>query len=120
MNTFITDNKFSYQYILALLNLKLAEWYFYWCVCNRAIRTMHFDKYYMGKLPIKNISLDHQKPFIELVDKILELTDKEDYEHRPNLQEKVQQYSNQIDQLVYKLYNLTDEEIERIERKIKS
>ncbi|WP_051524385.1 Eco57I restriction-modification methylase domain-containing protein [Sulfurihydrogenibium subterraneum] len=119
MNTFITNQNYSYQYILALLNSKLAEWYFYWFVFNRAIRTMHFDKYYMGKLPVKKITLDQQKPFIDLVDKILELTSKPDYETNPTLQQKVNEYSSQIDQLVYQLYNLTDEEIERIERKLK-
>ena len=117
MNTFIVNKDFTYQYILALLNSKLAEWYFYWFVYNRAIRTMHFDKYYMGKLPVKNISINDQKPFIELVDKILELTNKENYKYNPDLQQKVQEYNNQIDQLVYKLYNLTEEEIKLIERK---
>ena len=71
MNTFITNSFFNYPYILAILNSKLAEWFYYWFVYNRAIRTMHFDKYYMGKLPIPQISSHQQKPFETLVDKIL-------------------------------------------------
>ena len=115
MNTFITNDNFSYQYILALLNSKLAEWYFYWIVYNRAIRTMHFDKYYMGKLPVKNITLDEQKPFIELVNKILNLTDNKECMYHTELKRKVKEYSNCIDYLIYKIYNLTEKEIETIE-----
>lgn len=35
---------------------------------------MHLDKYYIGKLPIKNIGLKAQQPFITLVDQILTIT----------------------------------------------
>jgi len=115
MNTFITNNNFSYEYILAILNSKLAEWFYYWFVYNRAVRTMHFDKYYMGKLPIKVIEKSEQKPFIELVDKILAITRDEDYLENPQKQAKVKEYKNQIDQLIYKLYGLTEEEIKLVE-----
>ncbi len=115
MNTILTTNEFYYEYILAIINSSLASWFYYWFVYNRAVRTMHFDSYYMGKLPIKQISLKEQEPFKAIVDQILSLTQSEDYLENPQKQEKVKEYERQIDQLVYKLYGLTEDEIKIIE-----
>ncbi|MCD6450793.1 MAG: hypothetical protein J7L64_00275, partial [Acidobacteria bacterium] len=115
MNTILTTSQFRYEYILALINSTLASWFYYWFVYNRAVRTMHFDSYYMGKLPIKLISIKNQQPFINLVNKILSLTQSEDYLENPQKQAKVKEYERQIDQLVYELYGLTEEEINIVE-----
>ena len=53
------------------------------------------------------------------VNKILSLTQSEDYLKNPQKQAKVKQYQRQIDQLVYKLYELTDEEIKIVEEELK-
>ncbi|RUM61025.1 MAG: hypothetical protein DSY66_03040 [Persephonella sp.] len=118
--TFIMTGE-NLKYILALLNSYPVAFFFkqFYAGGGLGEEGYRYKKAFLEKLPIPKIPEDQQKPFIELVDKILELTNREDYEHRPDLQEKVQHYSKQIDQLVYKLYNLTDEEIERIERKIR-
>jgi len=50
-----------------------------------------------------------------LIDKILPITKDKDYLQNPEKQAKVKEYERQIDQLVYKLYNLTPEEIEIVE-----
>ena len=115
MNTFLTTDRFCYEYILALINSTLASWFYYWFVYNRAVRTMHFDSYYIGKLPIKQISQEKQKPFINIVSDILSLTQSEDYLENPEKQAKVKEYERQIDQLVYELYGLTEEEIKIVE-----
>lgn len=47
-----------------------------------------------------------------LIDKILPTTKDENYLQNPEKQSKVKECERQIDQLVYKLYNLTPEEIE--------
>ena len=47
---------------------------------------------------------------------MLSLTQSSDYETNQQKQEKVKELEKQIDQLVYKLYNLTEEEIKIIER----
>ena len=105
MNTFVTDSSFSYSYVLGILNSRLSEWFYYWFVYSRAIRTMHFDKYYMGKLPIKTINKKNKyiaNKIETLVNIVLakkeksEDTSKEEFE---------------IDMMVYELYGLTDEEI---------
>jgi hypothetical protein len=115
MNTFITDPAFSYLYILGILNSRLAEWFYYWFVYNRAIRTMHFDKYYIGKLPIKT-AMFQDKPLVyrieRLVDQILHL--KQTY----GCSADTSSLEAQIDRLIYRLYNLTPEEIKIVEKNV--
>ncbi|MFN3599133.1 MAG: hypothetical protein ACK4VK_05295, partial [Aquificaceae bacterium] len=50
-----------------------------------------------------------------LVDKILSITQLYDYLSNPQKQKEVKKLEKQIDQLVYKLYGLTDEEIKTVE-----
>ncbi|SDD21076.1 type IIG restriction enzyme/methyltransferase [Williamwhitmania taraxaci] len=97
----------SLKYILAILNSRLISHYF---VNNTAksVRQL-FPKLILEdlrKFPIKEISPKDQKPFIKLVDKVLKAkqdgTDSNDLE-------------KQIDQLVYKLYDITTEEQKLIE-----
>ncbi|AEE14724.1 hypothetical protein Thena_1098 [Thermodesulfobium narugense DSM 14796] len=115
MNTYIKDefkNIFSYSYILGILNSKLSEWFYYWFVYNRAIRTMHFDKYYIGKLPIKQIDKSNQNIVSEIESKVEDIL---------NIKQKdsgsdTSQLKNEIDNLVYRLYDLKEEEIEIIEK----
>ena len=111
MNTFIKDNSYPSKYILCILNSRLSEWFYYWFVYNRAIRTMHFDREYMGKLPIKKITPQNQ-PIVQkienVVDKILSIKKQDPQADTSHLE-------REIDHLVYKLYNLTDEEIKIIE-----
>jgi len=118
MNIFLKTDKYSYEYILGILNSKFAEWFYYWFIYNRAVRTMHFDEYYIGKLPIKEITPQNQhivQQIEELVNQILNLTQSDDYETNPTKQNQVKELEAQIDQLVYQLYNLTEEEIRIIE-----
>ncbi len=117
MNTILTDSNFTYEYILTILNSSLASWFYYWFVYNRAIRTMHFDKYYIGKLPIKKISLEEQKPFISFVNQILSITQDNDYLQNPEKQVRVKELEKEIDSMVYELYELTPEEIGIVEGK---
>ena len=52
------------------------------------------------------------------INKILSLTQSEDYLENPQKQAKVKQYERQIGQLVYKLYGLKDEKIKIVETSI--
>ncbi|SMN02409.1 putative type IIS restriction/modification enzyme [uncultured Candidatus Thioglobus sp.] len=60
---------------------------------------------YVEQLPIPKISKSKQQPFIELVNKIL--TAKKDGKDTSD-------YETKIDQMVYKLYNLSTAEIKII------
>jgi len=106
----LKDIHFDIKYILACLNSSLIN-YFYsslffgWQVTIPALNS----------IPIKNIPADKQKPFITLVDQILAITKDDDYLDNPQKQSKVKALEAKIDQLVYKLYGLTPEEIKIVE-----
>lgn len=58
-----------------------------------------------------------QKPIIKLVDQILAITKYKNYPENPDKQVKVRKLEKKIDQIVYKLYGLTPEEIKILEGK---
>ena len=62
----------------------------------------------IDEFPIKIIDNEMQIQYIELVDKII-------YIKQHNSSADTADLENQIDQLVYKLYDLTEEEIKIIE-----
>lgn len=66
-------------------------------------------------IPIKCPPTNLQTPFIVLVDKILAITKPGDYLENPVKKGKVKEYEKQIDQMVYRLYELTPEEIRIVE-----
>jgi hypothetical protein len=69
----------------------------------------------LEKLPLKNINKQYQDPFIEVVNKILAITKSDDYLTNHNKQTILKEYENQIDQMVYQIYGLTDDEIKIVE-----
>jgi len=103
------------KYNLALLNSKMIHFYFSQISYALGLGVFRWIKQFVEQLPIPKISESEQQSFINLVDKILAITKDNDYLKNSEKQAKVKEYEDQIDQLVYKLYNLTDEEIEIIE-----
>ena len=101
------------KYVLALLNSKLVYFWLY----NRGKRKGEILELYktpLSEIPIKVISETDQQPFIDLTNKILSITSANNYDplnppiEQVNLEKK-------INQMVYKLYELTEEEIRLIE-----
>jgi len=114
-NIIITKNpNYTLKYILAILNSRFA---LYWFYKHGKIRGVGVDigVEKLRTFPIKKASRIEQQPFIFLVDEILSITKDEDYLDNPNKQAKVKEYEHQIDQMVYKLYELTEEEIKIVE-----
>lgn len=109
------DTWANIKYVLALLNSKLLNFYYIEKFTNRSSLTVNISKIYLEQLPIKIISYENQKLFINTVNKILEITNTNNYKENSEKQTKVKDYEKQIDQMVYKLYGLTKEEIEIIE-----
>jgi len=100
---------FSLKYILALLNSKL---YYIWLL-HKGKNKGHMLELYqqpLSELPIPQISEEKQKPFVEIVDKILEMK-----KENPNA--NTTDLEKQIDNMVYDLYGLTKEEIDMVEGK---
>ncbi|MBI2470212.1 MAG: hypothetical protein HYV59_03095 [Planctomycetes bacterium] len=100
----VLDKSLHKKFVLSYLQSEFCNWYAYNFIYNRAVRTMHFINYYVTQLPIPKITESAQQPFITLVNQIL-AAKKQD----PNADTSA--LERQIDQLVYKLYGLTEDEI---------
>ncbi|OBW62941.1 MAG: hypothetical protein A9183_00770 [Dehalococcoides mccartyi] len=117
---FITerDENINLKYCLALMNSKL---YYLWLYHKGKRKGEMLELYQvpLSEIPIKKISKTDQKPFIAVVDQILNITKNEDYLRNLVKQTKVKDLEEQIDQLVYQLYKLTPEEIEVVDSSFK-
>ena len=70
----------------------------------------------LSEIPIKKVNEDIQSKFVSIVDKILVITQTDDYLENQEKQDAVKEYEKQIDIMVYKLYDLTYEEIITIDK----
>ncbi len=98
----------SLKYLLAVLNSRSLDFYFPMIATEVRGATRRYIKQYVEQLPIPQISTEAQRPFVTLVDKILEA--------KKNV-EDTSSYEAEIDRLVYALYGLTDEQIAVVEGK---
>lgn len=105
------SDEYSLLFLLSIINSTLFKWLF------QKYFSFGLDIYpvHIKKLPIKKTSSKEQKPFIKIVDKILTITKDKDYLENSTKQAKVCEYEKHIDQMVYKLYDLTSKEIKIIE-----
>lgn len=107
--------------VMGILNSKLFDWYSRMTFATfgdpwNAGRII-FKTIYMSAVPIPDINNKEGILIKEKVEKILATTKSSDYLENPAKKEEVKEYEKQIDQMVYKLYGLTEEEIKIIEGK---
>ncbi|MFA5030363.1 MAG: adenosylhomocysteinase [Patescibacteria group bacterium] len=76
--------------------------------------TSRWKKYKIELLPIKDPDKINTSEIVSLVDRIINITQSEEYITNTEKQTKVREIEHQIDGLVYKLYGLTEEEIKII------
>ena len=107
--TIINNNDYSYEYILSLLNSKLFNFFYDNSFNLGAEFTTAVAIENLNLLPIKVLDSTSQKPFITLVDRILAAKAKDPSADTSSLE-------SEIDQLVYQLYGLTEEEIAIVEK----
>lgn len=110
------SNSLDLKYILALLNSNLFN--FLYGYISQEVEGRAFAQVkttYIKQLIIKKISAGEQQPFIKLVDKIFNITNSPDYLDSPEKQARVKTLEKEIDNLVYKLYDLNPEEISIVE-----
>ncbi|MCD8410525.1 DUF7149 domain-containing protein [Tenacibaculum finnmarkense] len=105
---FLVSESLSLKYLLAVLNSNLMKSIFKEIGVMTAGGAYTLKKSTIDRLPIKEISEKEQVPFIEKVNNILSIK-KENPESDTSVLEK------EIDQMVYKLYDLTADEIAIIE-----
>ncbi|EKR6965000.1 Eco57I restriction-modification methylase domain-containing protein, partial [Campylobacter coli] len=108
-----SNNKKELLYLTALLNSNVNFYYFKQIGAKLGASGYEMSKIFVEKLPIPKINSKNQKladELINLVDKILKAKEQD---KNANTQE----LENKINSIVYKLYNLTEEEIKIIEGK---
>jgi adenine-specific DNA-methyltransferase len=103
------------RFVLALNNSKLFAWLLYKFIYSNAIRSTRYDEKYVGNIPCPDLEEVDQSVFINIVDKILKITENEDYLQNNDEKIQVKELEKQIDQMVYQLYGLTEEEIKTVE-----
>ncbi|MCK5472688.1 MAG: hypothetical protein KAI59_01540 [Planctomycetes bacterium] len=103
----IKTDKVNLKYLTGLLNSKLVK---FWLNHKGKKQGNNFqvDAEPLSQIPLMEVSEKEQNPFIELVDKILAAKKKDQ-------QADTSKFETEIDQMVYKLYGLKDEEIKIIE-----
>lgn len=114
-NTILTDVNYSLEFLLCLLNSKLISWYAYRYIFSKAIRTMDFDDYYLGKIPLPNIKIDNSV-FIDLANRMLSLkkrlveTGEKRTDECAKIEDEIKKTNSEIDEQVYKIYGLAEDE----------
>ena len=111
----ITNKNFHIKYILSLINSTLI---LYWLKLNCKKKGNMFELIQkpLSPMPIKNADEQTQNKFVSIVDKILAITQTDDYLQNQEKQEAVKEYEKQIDIMVYKLYDLTYQEVLTIDK----
>lgn len=119
-NITIIDKAYSIKYVLAILNSKLMNWYY-----RQFFRDVNIKPEDLRELPIKKLDFEAQKPLIDLVDKMLTLNEKlVDFgsrrtDERATIEDKIKKVDEEIECLVYRLYNIAPEEEKVIEASFK-
>lgn len=118
----LKDDLGSLKYLLGILSSQLIN---FWCI-NYLADDM--NKSYLQQLPIRPINFDdpadaaRYEQVVSLVDRMLDLNkglvDSKVPLTTEVLRRQIETTDRQIDQLVYLLYDLTDEEIKTVESEI--
>ncbi len=110
-----SDGSQAIKYLLTLLNSSLLKYYFRFVGIMTAGGAYTLKQETISTLPVKCITTEEQKQYTIVADKILTITREADYMTNIAKQAIVRDYEKEIDQLVYKLYGLTPEEIKIVE-----
>lgn len=113
----VIEKKIDLKVILALLNSKLlsAIYQFLFSGMHMGGGYLRYRTSFLEELPIADVTNKETKIILSLVDRILAITKDEDYLHNPQKQSQLRALEWEIDQMVYQLYGLTDEEIRIVE-----
>ena len=96
------------KFLLGILNSSVIRFYLGLIAETSGMGTSRWINNYVKEFPIPEAACEQQAPIIELVDQIL-------HAKRTNPDADVSELENEIDQIVYLLYDLTSEEIAIVE-----
>ena len=111
VNTVYMISGGSLKYLCALLNASLATWFMRNAAVTSGMGVTRWFRVSVETIPIPKISAARQRPFVRLVDDILEARAADPDADTSHLEWE-------IDRLVYDLYGLTEEEDTAIERSL--
>jgi len=119
-NIVMLNKDFSLKYCLGILNSKLMDYYFQKTFNEYEVKPAH-----LRQLPIKQVTPSEQQPIVKLVDKMLSLNKRlneigeKKTDERSRIEEEIKETDAEIDELVYKIYGITEEEKKIIEESLK-
>lgn len=100
------DSPVQTKFVLALLNSKLINWFYVNQFTNESNLTVNLSKAYLSQIPLAIPNKTDENNIVLLVEKVIV---------RKQENNSTSDLENQIDQLLYQLYDLTEEEIQIIE-----
>jgi hypothetical protein len=103
------------KFVVAVLNSKLIRYWFrkVFVLTDRLFPYVRQSQ--LNFIPVKKPREKELNWFAGVVSKIIEIKKSHDFSVNHSRQQKVEIYEKQIDQMVYKLYGLTPEEIKIVE-----
>jgi type I restriction-modification system DNA methylase subunit len=108
----VNDSNYSEEYLLWVINSNLINWRYNSTYGNNNRKVFpHLTQNKILEMPIKDIAYSDQRLFIELVDQILA-------RKKENPKADTSELEKRIDQMVYELYGLTDEEVKVVEESL--
>jgi hypothetical protein len=110
-NIILNDSaEYNIKFILGLLNSKLINWFYVNKFTNESILTVNLSKEYLSQIPI---ATDYKKFESEIIGRVENIISKKESDYTVD----TTTLESEIDQLVYQLYGLTEEEIGIVEGK---
>ena len=111
VNTVYMMTGSSMKFLCAVLNSALSSWFMRHTASTSGMGVTRWFSVFVEEIPIPHISVDQQRPFVRLVDEILEAKAAVPEADTSHLEWE-------IDRLVYDLYGLTEEEDTAVERSL--
>ena len=111
-NIVVKDDRFDEMYLLALLNSSLYTYLYNKFYITNPEVFPYIKRRHLDLFPIKNLSKNEQKPFIELAENITKIKAEDGAKDTQKLE-------SNLDNLVMDLYGLTDDEKEVIRNSFK-
>ena len=99
------------KYLCAVLNSTLVTWTMQNTAVTTGMGLIEWAKFSVERIPVPRISDEEQRPFVELVDRIIEAK-------AADADADTDEWERAIDRLVYDLYGLTAEEDTAVERSL--
>lgn len=116
--TLKAENRSRINYFLGLLNSSFLN-FFYREISQESGRVLAQVKpQRIRALPVVEADPMQEKQLTDIVDKITVIIESEGFDHNVDQKEKVRNYEREIDNIVYRLFGLTQKEIQIIESSI--